>query len=130
MGSQGLENHLRRLGENLADAMRHRLLAKTPVDQVAETAALMQELGYEAPVTSQAGDELSSITACNCVYHQLARKYREVCSLDLALLSSLSGRKIEHVECMARGGRACRFKMTERLKRSQSSDYDKLASPS
>jgi len=129
LGAQGLENHLRRLGENLADTLRHRLLAKTPVDQVAEIAALMQELGYEASVTSQAGDELPSITACNCVYHQLAGKYQEVCSLDLALLSSLSGRKVEHVECMVRGGRACRFKMTERLKRSQSSDYDKLASP-
>ena len=52
--------------------------------------------------------------ARNCVYHHLAAEHPEVCELDLALLSSLLGGKIEHVECMVRGGGSCRFRLLEK----------------
>jgi DeoR family transcriptional regulator, suf operon transcriptional repressor len=127
LGSEGLEEHLRRLGENLADAMRQRLHAATAEDQIAEVAALMQELGYEASLSFQTAEKLPNITACNCVYHNLASKHREVCALDLALLSALTGRKVEHLECMVRGGQVCRFRLSvQKLDSSQTSDYVKL----
>lgn len=126
LGAKGLENYLRQLGESLADDLRNRLVGNTPVEQVAEIANIMQELGYEASVSPETNNELPAITACNCVYHDLASKHHEVCALDLALLSSLSGRKVEHAECMVRGGQACRFKIKGKLKRTQKSDYRTL----
>jgi hypothetical protein len=57
------------------------------------------------------------IDARNCVYHHLAAEHPEVCELDLALLSSLLGGKIEHVECMVRGGASCRFRLLEKAGR-------------
>jgi predicted ArsR family transcriptional regulator len=74
----------------------------------------MRELGYHARAVAEPGAELPLIDARNCVYHHLAAEHREVCELDLALLSSLLGGKIEHVECMVRGGASCRFRLLEK----------------
>lgn len=126
LGTEGLENVLRQLGENIADDLRNRLVEKTADEQVAEIASIMQELGYQASVNLEGGKRISTLTACNCVYHHLASKHSEVCSLDLALLSSLSGRKVEHTECMVRGGQACRFEFKGKLKRAQKSAYQSL----
>lgn len=125
-GTDGVENFLRQLGESVADDLRDRLREKTRDGRVAEIAKIMQELGYQASVSPEPDDDSSTITAYNCVYHHLAAKHREVCNLDLALLSSLSGRKVEHAECMVRGGRACRFKIKEKLKKANTSDYRML----
>jgi hypothetical protein len=40
-----------------------------------------------------------------------------VCDFDLALLSSLLNSEIEHVECMLRGGVACRFRVLKAARR-------------
>lgn len=127
LGSEGLENCLRRLGESLAEATRHPVRSTAPVDKIAEIAAFMRDLGYEASLTPRSDEKLPNITACNCVYHHLAKKHHEVCSLDLALISALSGRKVRHLECMVRGGQACRFEITEKkLDGSQASNYESL----
>ena len=60
------------------------------------------------------------IDARNCVYHHLAAEHPEVCELDLALLSSLLGGKIEHVECMVRGGASCRFRLKVKARSTRS----------
>lgn len=123
LGSEGLENVLRDLGECVAGRYSDHLNGKTPTEKVKEIAAVMQELGYESSVNTAEGDIIS---ACNCVYHDLATENPEVCSFDLALLSTMSGRKVEHVECMVRGGHKCRFKIKETLKTSYTSDYQML----
>ena len=70
----------------------------------------MRELGYQARTAIDQPGALPLIDARNCVYHHLAREHREVCDFDLALLSTLLDSDIEHVECMLRGGVACRFR--------------------
>ncbi|MBN1238155.1 MAG: transcriptional regulator, partial [Gammaproteobacteria bacterium] len=70
-------------------------------------------LGYDArPARDEKGE--TAIEADNCIFHDLATKYPEVCQFDVALLSAYTGRRVELQECMARGGRVCRFRFLSR----------------
>lgn len=120
LGSKGLEDVLRGLGERVAGAYKDQLAGKGPSEQVIEIAAIMQEIGYESSANTA---EEHAITACNCVYHDLAIEVPEVCIFDLTLISAMSKRKVKHLECMARGGHECRFKITEDLQPGMNSEY-------
>jgi len=114
LSSADLVRVLRTLGEKLAGEHAARLHGKSRKEQIAIVAEIMRELGYHARVQPDPGAAVPLIDARNCVYHHLAAEHREVCELDLALLSSLLGGKIEHVECMVRGGASCRFRLLEK----------------
>ena len=73
-------------------------------------AAIMQELGYAAQVAAPPADD--TIEANNCVFHNLAAEFPEVCRFDLGLIGAFAVSKVDHQECMVRGGRMCRFKLT------------------
>lgn len=75
--------------------------------------ALMDRLGYDARFTRDA-DGAPAIEADNCVFHDLAKKHPAVCQFDLAVLSAYTGQRVALQECMARGGRVCRFRFTPR----------------
>ncbi|MCO6441618.1 MAG: HTH domain-containing protein [Nitrococcus mobilis] len=109
LGSTGLADTLRSLGESLAAQFVHRLANKKPDEKVKEVARIMRELGYQSQTDDDPNHELPIIDARNCVYHHLAREHVEVCQLDLALLERLLNAKVDHAECMLRGGKACRF---------------------
>lgn len=72
----------------------------------------LEALGYEAQAVRH-GDELQ-VEAHNCVFHALAQQHPEVCHFDLAFMQAASGRPIQHMECLVRGGRACRFRIGPR----------------
>lgn len=78
-------------------------------DAATVLAEQLDALGYEAQ-TARHGDELQ-VEAYNCVFHTLAKAHPEVCQFDLAFMEAASGRPIEHLECLVRGGRACRFRI-------------------
>jgi predicted ArsR family transcriptional regulator len=85
----------------------------SPPDRAARVAAMaeiMKELGYAAEVAPAPADD--TIEANNCVFHHLAAKFPEVCRFDLGLISTFTDAKVDHQECMVRGGRLCRFKLT------------------
>lgn len=116
LGPEALTDALGRMGEELADEMKSRI--EGGADEVVPSiAALMRELGYEANMVQKrdgggpGGDE---IEAHNCVFHDLAMRDPSICAVDLALLGGLSGRKVEHRTCMARGERSCRFAFAPR----------------
>lgn len=111
LSSAELVRVLRLLGTKLAAEHADRLRGKSRREQVAIVAEIMRELGYHARTAPDPGASLPLIDARNCVYHHLAAEHSEVCELDLALLSTLLGGKIEHVECMVRGGASCRFRV-------------------
>jgi predicted ArsR family transcriptional regulator len=81
--------------------------------KVARLANVMDELGYDARVGADV-NSMPAIEADNCIFHELAKKNPEICHFDLALLSSATDSKVEHHECMARGGNVCRFKFSAR----------------
>jgi len=110
LGSQKLEAYIKKVATSLAPQLREQLQGKDPKEHIQQVAGLLQSLGYQAhtePAPSK--KELPILTAHNCVYHDLAIKHPEVCTFDIALLEQLVDRKVDHQECMAKGGHACRF---------------------
>jgi len=112
LGEDGAAARLAEMGRSIGDGIAARLApAARREERVAAVAETMGELGYEAKaVTSEAGLD---IEAQNCVFHQLAVKYPEICKFDLALLSSATGQRVEHRACMARGDTKCCFRFTD-----------------
>ncbi len=111
VGAEGLRRRLAALGAAVAKQLRaqHPGL-KGRRGKIAKLAELMTQLGYNASVTRSG----SVVEADNCVFHDLAKRNPEVCQFDLALLSTFTDAKVEHAECMAKGGNVCRFKFTPR----------------
>jgi predicted ArsR family transcriptional regulator len=74
----------------------------------ATLAAQLDALGYEAQAVRRNGE--MQVEAYNCVFHALAKAHPEVCRFDLAFMEAASGRPLQHLECLVRGGAACRFR--------------------
>lgn len=113
-GAAGLRMRLGRIAGAVV-AQLHRRAARPARlrPRVEELARVMDELGYDARVAKDIGG-VPTIEADNCVFHALAMKSPEICHFDLALLSGYTGSKVEHHECMARGGSVCRFRFVAR----------------
>jgi predicted ArsR family transcriptional regulator len=107
-GSEGLSDWLRGIADSLAIGLAPRVAGKAPGERLNETAKVMNELAYDATADALSG----TIEATNCVYHDLATRFPEVCQFDIAILEHLTGGEISHEECLARGGGVCRFKVT------------------
>lgn len=105
--SESLSQMGRAVGRDIAGTFDRDM---TPANRVAAIAEKMGELGYEARATEN-GNE---IEAQNCVFHQLAMKYPDVCRFDLAFLATASGRKVEHRACMAKGDAKCSFHFSKK----------------
>lgn len=113
-GTEGLGERLSAIGSSVAEQLRSQIPAlETREQKVAKLAELMDQLGYDARNATAPGGA-PVIEADNCVYHSLAMKNPEICRLDLALLETFTDSRVDHQECMARGGNVCRFKFTPR----------------
>jgi predicted ArsR family transcriptional regulator len=109
-GSDGLGSRLAAMGQRVGAQLRSQAAASDePVQRVVSLAQLMTNLGYHARASADA-DGAPTIEATNCVFHNLAAQYPQVCQFDLALLSNFVGSGVEHRECMVRGGQTCRFR--------------------
>lgn len=108
-GGDGLRKRLSAMGVKVGNQLRaQNPHLRTRQDKVLKLAELMEQLGYSTANTSVLDPTV--ISADNCVFHDLALKDPDVCQFDLALLSTFSDSSVEHQECMAKGGRVCRFK--------------------
>lgn len=110
-GKSGVQALLGEVGRRLGEAAAERI---RPVDADADaTAAALAEqldaLGYEAQAVRRDGE--TQIEAYNCVFHALAKAHPEVCRFDLAFMEAAIGRPVQHMECLLRGGRVCRFRL-------------------
>ena len=110
LGPQKLEAYIRKVAHSLIPQLKGQLKGEDTSKHILQVADLLQSLGYQAqaePPLSKT--ELPVLTAHNCVYHDLAVKHPEVCAFDIALLEHLVDRKVDHQECMAKGGNVCQF---------------------
>ncbi|MCC6915673.1 methanogen output domain 1-containing protein, partial [Nitrosomonas sp.] len=90
----------------------HRLKQHTSRnDKLQEAITIMSELGYDTELR-QLSENQAEIVAKNCVYQELAQQHHEFCQLDISFLQHLLQADIEHTECIVRGGKHCRFKIT------------------
>jgi predicted ArsR family transcriptional regulator len=108
-GSEGLIALMRQLAAGVATNLADRMAGKTPAKQIQELERLLNEMGYNAQVKSPPDAVPTTVVATHCVYHALAEEFSEVCHFDLELMGRLTGVRIQHAECMVRGGQVCRF---------------------
>lgn len=109
-GTAGLRKRLVEMGAAVAEQLRAQHPGPESRQQkVVRLAEVMDQLGYNAR-TAAGSDKAPVIEADNCVFHELAMKNPEICQFDLAMMSAATDSRIDHQECMARGGNVCRFK--------------------
>lgn len=106
-GEEAFKQFMWRLGAKLAQSLLPQFNNKPTDEKLRLLIATMQQLGYRS---SQEQTGLSpQIKATNCVYHDLAQQYPELCEFDRALISILLDKPVEQTECMAQKGCACKF---------------------
>ncbi|MDQ3267439.1 MAG: HTH domain-containing protein [Pseudomonadota bacterium] len=110
LGVAGLRERLGNMGEGVAQQLiSQNSVLKTREQKVGKLSEVMEELGYNTRSFVANSDALT-IEADNCIFHNLAMKSPEICQFDLALLSTFTDSTVNHEECMAKGGKVCRFK--------------------
>lgn len=109
-GAEGLKKFMRRLGVRTGKSLLAQVDGKSKEERVEFLIAAMREMGYEAQATRLEGGG-EQIAADNCVYHNVAMKYEEVCEFDRALITTVLDNEVEAVECMASGGNCCLFRL-------------------
>ncbi|MCL7420899.1 MAG: HTH domain-containing protein [Methylobacter sp.] len=107
MGEEAFGRYMARLGAKFAQTLMAQFNDKEPGDRITALVETMQALGYHA--TEEQNAPTPSIRAFNCVYHDLAQQFPELCEFDRALMSTLLNRPIEQTECMARNDCSCKF---------------------
>ncbi len=111
IGSERFVSYMQKLGGKLADKLRGKFAGKNLSERVDELASIMADLGFQVIVATESETGNLNIQACNCIYHDLAQKYHEICEFDLALMSSLLDNEVEQLSCMAKGDCNCSFRV-------------------
>jgi DeoR family suf operon transcriptional repressor len=115
IGAEGFEDYMQRLGIRLANNLGSQFEGKNLNDRMDELLLIMTNLGFQVSTGIESETGKSVIRANNCIYHDLAQKYNEICSFDLALMSSLLGTEVKQLSCMAKGDCACHFRIQDKL---------------
>lgn len=111
MGSEAFQRYLHKLGSNLSQSLLPQFEGKQTGERIEALLKVMDGLGFDARNMTDSGNNEQTIEARNCIYHDLAQKHEEICEFDRTLISSLLDKDIDHVECMAKGGAVCCFKI-------------------
>jgi predicted ArsR family transcriptional regulator len=111
LGEEQASRYMYDLGVKMSADLIPRLVGKNRAERIAEIVNIMNETGFLATTVSPTHpDKLPRVECRNCVYHDLSRKYPEVCRFDIGFLSGLMGAEVEHQACMQRGSETCRFR--------------------
>ncbi|EXX89442.1 transcriptional regulator [Paenibacillus darwinianus] len=109
------EGRKRRLLERYASRMEGKPLA----GRVEELAAIQNAGGYmvevennEAASLTDGGQPVYMLHEYNCPIVQVASRYQQACSCELALFEDLLGAAVERTECLAKGGGKCSYRIT------------------
>jgi predicted ArsR family transcriptional regulator len=114
VGEDGMNERLAAAGVRIAQQLTGNAVTSLPIEaKVEKLAQVMEELGYDVnPLAKGSEKHIPIIEANNCVFHDLAKANPQVCSFDVALISTFTGSQVQHEECMAKGGHVCRFRLT------------------
>lgn len=113
-GKAGVQAMLADMGRELGAAAAERISAVSDEETARALAEQLDALGYEAQAVERDGE--TQVEAYNCVFHALAKAHPDICRFDLAFMEAATGRPIQHLECLVRGGHACRFRLGARAK--------------
>lgn len=113
-GDDGLAEFMSRLGARTGNSLKPQIEGFSDKEKANFLIKTMRDMGYQASLQHHANDAAESISACNCVYHNIAMKYEQVCEFDRSLISTILGKDVEQGSCMAKGDHACEFKLTDK----------------
>jgi predicted ArsR family transcriptional regulator len=113
-GKAGVQAMLGDIGRELGAAAAERISMAGDDEAARALADQLDALGYEAQAVKRDGE--MQVEAYNCVFHALAKAHPDVCRFDLAFMEAATGRSVHHLECLVRGGHACRFRLGTRDK--------------
>jgi DeoR family suf operon transcriptional repressor len=114
MSPESFKQFMQRLGVKLADSLRGQFAGKNLDDRMDELLLIMTDLGFQVKTEAEPETDRPIIQANNCIYHDLAQKHHEICEFDLALMSSLLGKNVRQLSCMAKGDCACSFRVQDK----------------
>lgn len=114
-GKAGVQALLGTIGRELGSAAAERIAGGDDDETARALADQLDALGYEALAVQRDGE--TQVEAYNCVFHALAQAHPDVCRFDLAFMEAATGRPVQHLECLVRGGHACRFRLVRRDER-------------
>lgn len=109
LGKEAVQALLADMGRELGAAAALHIDAADTDGMALALAEQLDALGYEALAVRRDGE--TQVEAYNCVFHALARAHPDVCRFDLAFMEAATGRPIQHMECLLRGGQTCRFRI-------------------
>jgi predicted ArsR family transcriptional regulator len=111
MTSGQLTNLMTRLGKKMAYRYRSRVEDLTQQNKLQGVVEIMQDLGFQANLIYDQKTADYKINAHNCIYHAIAQKHHEICTLDRVFIGELLGKNIELQSCMAKGDGSCCFQI-------------------
>lgn len=111
MGAEAFQGYLHKLARNLSQSLLPQFNGKPTEQRIDALLTVMDSLGFQTKRRTDSDSNEQMIEACHCIYHDLAQKHEEMCEFDRTLMSSLLDKDIEQVECMAKGGAICCFKI-------------------
>ncbi|WP_020564851.1 helix-turn-helix transcriptional regulator [Methylosarcina fibrata] len=114
MGHEAFLEYLHQLGLSLSQSLLPRFEGLTIEKKIEELLKVMDGLGFLTRSREDPAEQQRSIEAFNCVYHDLANKYEEICEFDRTLIATLLNREIDHTECMSKGGAKCCFRVRKK----------------
>lgn len=119
IGSDGLVRYLRKIAAQVGVRLQPNLPSEaSEAERIKEVTDIMNKLAYQISLSKSDNhpDEFQ-LEARNCVYHDLASKFPEVCQFDLQLLAELMQLDPSQVrldECIVRGGNVCKFRFLKK----------------
>ena len=111
-GKASVQAMLGDIGRELGAAAAERVSVAGDDETARALADQLDALGYEAQAVKRDGE--MQVEAYNCVFHALAKAHPDICRFDLAFMEAATGRSVHHLECLLRGGHACRFRLVRR----------------
>jgi len=108
-GKAAVQTLLVEIGRELGSAAAERINTADADETATALAEQLDALGYEAQAVQRDGE--TQVEAYNCVFHALAKAHPDICRFDLAFMEAATGRPVQHMECLLRGGHACRFRL-------------------
>lgn len=113
-GADGLADWMKNLGHTVAGNLKSRVADTQFEKRLIKTVDVMNTLAYDARVAQSETGKKDAIEVFNCVYHELASEYPQICQFDLALLSNLTDSEVIHEKCIQHGDNVCRFRFKDK----------------
>jgi len=113
IGAEAFQRYMYKLGDQLSKSYLSRFTEKAIDERRKELLKIMDELGFRTK-NPDSENEMMTIKANNCIFHDLAQTHSEICQFDIALMKALLGKDVELSECMAKGQGLCCFKIIDK----------------